>query len=219
VDQLALMNRLVVLMMGRFPCQPVDATFVFGRAQRDYEATEGDSGILETAAELYHKKLTHFLSLPGTKGKLAVGGVAVMTTYPGPEVFSRCLEERGVPVDRIVPTAEAPPHTRGDSDAFVELAKDRAWSTAVVVTQPHQMLRAMLGVLKSFEKYAYPMQVLPVCPRCVNWNKNVYGSQGALLLKRHEHVQQEWGRITRFQEKGDLASLEELNSYLSLSLL
>lgn len=219
MDHPAFMYRLMVLMMGRFPRQPVQATFVFGRAQRDYEATEGDSGILETTAELYHQKLTQFLSFPGTKGKLAVDGVTVSTTYPGPEVFGQRLQELGVPVDQIAPTAEAPPHTRGDSDAFVGLAKDHGWSTAVVIMHPHQVLRAMLGILKSFEKHAYPMQVLPVCPRCVNWSKNVYGSQGALLLKRHEHIHQELDRILRYQEKGDLASFKELNSYLSRSSL
>lgn len=83
---------------------------------------------------------------------------------------------------------------------------------------PHQALRAMLGILKSFEKHGYPMQVVPVCPPCVSWSKEVYGSQGALLLPRHQHIQQEWNNIPRLQDKGDLASLEELNTYLSVSL-
>lgn len=95
MDQLALMYRLMVLMTGRFPRQPVDAAFVFGRAQGDYEATDGDAGILETAAALYHQELTPFLSFPGTKGKLNVDGVTVSTTYPGPEVFGQRLHRPG----------------------------------------------------------------------------------------------------------------------------
>lgn len=219
MNQLELTHRIMVLTMGRFPLKPVNAVFIFGRAYRDYEATDGDSGILRTAVELYRQRLTQYLSFPGTKGHCAADGTTVTTTYPGPEVFSQHLQALGVPAENIIPTAEAPPHTRGDSDAFVELSKQRGWDNAVVVMHPHQVLRSMLGILKSFEKHNHKMLILPVCPFRVNWNKNVYGSQGTLLLKRHAHIQQEWERILRFQQKGDLASLEDLNSYLSHSLL
>lgn len=215
MDVVALVYRLMVLMMGRYPMTQMHAAFVFGRAKYDFEATGWDAGILETAAELYHQDLATYISFPGTKGKVDVTGGLVETTYPGPEVFREKLVELKVSPDFIFPTLEAPSHTRGDSDAFIQLAKFRAWKTAVLIMQPHQALRSMLGILKSFEKHDHHMKVVPVFPRSVHWNKEVYGSQGALLVKREKHIREEWDRVLRYQASGDLASFEELDAYLS----
>ncbi len=218
MDQLALMHRIMVLLSGHYPAQLVDVVFIFGRARRDFEATKGDDGILGTAAKLYHHSLARYVSFPGTKGHLAVGGAEVTTTYPGPETFGRLLNILGVPPADIIPTDEAPPHTRGDSDAFVTLAQRRGWSRAAAIMHHHQALRAFLGLIKSFEKCGFEPAVLPVYPRRTNWSKPVFGSQGALLLPRHEHIAYEWERIVRYQAQGDLASFEELDAYLTRSL-
>lgn len=65
---LAQMHRTMVLMCSRYPAQSVDVAFVFGHAERDFKATDGDSGFLETAGKLYHLKLARFISTPGTPG-------------------------------------------------------------------------------------------------------------------------------------------------------
>lgn len=218
MDQLALMHRIMVLMMGRTPNR-TDTAFVFGRAQGDYEAVQNDDGILETVATLYHRgRLVPCVIIPNQEAGMAFGGKHVATTFPGTKVFRERLEALGVHEYDIVVPGEYEFHTRGEGDAYVRAAKERGWKSAIAIMNPHQGLRTMLGLLKSFALHQHPMTVVPVYPSRVNWEKSVYGSQGELVLPRHQHIEQEWDRIIRYQAKGDLASFGELNDYLTSCL-
>ncbi|MDP3685284.1 MAG: hypothetical protein Q8R32_00465 [bacterium] len=215
MDQLTLLYRVMVLLLGHHPKRRADAAFVFGRAQGDFEATDGDSGILEKAAGLYRNDLVAFVIIPSQEAGVAHGGKSVATTFPGTQVFRRNLEELGVPQQAIVVPGDYVPYTRAEGDAYVRLAKERGWTSAVTIQHPHQAPRTMLGLLKSFAACQHHMHVVPDYPWSVNWSKRVYGSQGAQLLPRHEHIQEEWRRILEYQAKGDLASWEELEHYLA----
>jgi len=137
MDQLALLYRILVLMMGRYPTSRVDVGFVFGRAHGDYEATEGDSGILETTAELYRNDLITSVMIPSQEAQVAYGGKIVETTFPGVEVFRQKLEELGVPKEMIVIPGGYVPHTRAEGDAYVRVAKEYGWTSAVTIQHPH----------------------------------------------------------------------------------
>lgn len=218
MNQSALLHRIMILLLSQPPRRWTDAAFVFGRAQDDWEATEGDSGILERAAELYRHNHVASVLIPSQEAGVAYGGKIVSTTFPGTQVFRQHLEERGVPAKEIVVPGDYVPHTRAEGDAYVRVAKERGWTSAVTIQHPHQVARTMLGLLKSFTVYGYEMGIVPVCPHLVNWRKPVHGSQGAELLPRHEHIEAEWRRILEYQAKGDLATFEELEHYLTRNL-
>jgi len=191
---------------------PVNTAYVFGRALGDYESDERDTGLLEFAANLYKYGQVESISVPGYNPQTRDG----YTDYPGGTTWRELLERMMVPRHRIFLTSgeKRPQHTRSDGDEFIETARGRGWTQAIIITNPHQMLRAMLGLIISMREQGYQLKLYAcVLPR-VDWHKPVYGSQGQKRLPRHEHIREEWERISKYQATGDIASLEELRSYL-----
>lgn len=219
-----IVHECMCLMSGRYPKQPVDAAFVFGRAQGDYEQDEAGDGILELAAELFHRQLVSWVVLAGVEGTYTAEGEKVTTSYPGKSAWTARLVDLGVASEVIAWTgeedrvrAEGIYHTKREGDEYVQLAKQRGWKSAVALAHTHQFFRMMLGLIQSLKVQQYlELQIVPVAPRTVSWKKLVFGSQGALCLQRSDHIDQEWSRIHIFQSQGDLASMSELFRYLTL---
>lgn len=210
-----IVNKIRDLLQGRMPPDDeVDAVFIFGRAMGDWEQTEGDSGLLETAVSILNATQTPRIVIPGTAGGATHSGEVIATTYPGPEVWKQYLLSLGVPERNIYVTVPAPVHTCGDSDSFIAHCKKEELQYVGILTQPHHALRSMLAILKSMQLHDYLVDVTPFTPLNVNWKKRVYGSQGAELLPRENHSDLEWQRIIDQQEKGWLASFEDLLAYL-----
>lgn len=213
-----LVHRLMCLMSGHRPWNNtdirVDAIFVFGRAKGEWEAGRGNEGVLQTAVDLFEKRLAPRIVIPGYAGNPDGKGGIIRSAYPGRERWKEELTYLSVPVGSVALTRGAGTNTKTEGDDFVLLARQHSWRKAVVVTQPHQMLRAMLGLVKTMEQVDYWMNVLPVCPSQIDWAAPVYGSQGKKCLLRQEHIDEEWDRIPRYQKQGDLATFKELERYL-----
>lgn len=199
-----------------YPPNSVDAACLFGRAQGDYEHGGGDSGILELAASLYLVSRVRHVVLPAAEGSFTPEGQRVPTGYPGLTEWQKRLQKLSVGSIRHAPDpGPVLCHTRSEGDEFVLLAKHHEWETAVAIANPHQLLRIMLGFLVSFRLVRYRLRVWPLCPKHTAWTKCVYGSQGERELPRYLHIAEEWRRILRYQEQGDLARFEELSEYLT----
>ena len=56
--------------------------------------------------------------------------------------------------------------------------------------------------------YSYPAVAMP-------WQEEVVHSQGTLKATRSELIHMEFERINKYQNKGDLASFEEVLTYLN----
>jgi len=56
--------------------------------------------------------------------------------------------------------------------------------------------------------YSYPGAAMP-------WQEEVVHSQGTLKARRRELIQNEMERIEKYQDKGDLASFEQVLNYLN----
>lgn len=206
---------VMVLMSGRFPTNPVDATFVFGRASGDWEEDLCNNGVLHIAVALYRAGLAEYVVIPGYDCTQTAEGLPVPTGYPGRERWKGFLQERlEVPHHCIWSTRGHGTNTKTEGDDFILLARKRGWKSAAVIMQPHQALRAMLGLVRSLEQLQYPMRIVPVIPQRVQWKKHVFGSQGQGGFERYKHIAWEWERIPKYQANGDLASLQELYSYL-----
>lgn len=214
-----LVHKLMCLMSGHRPWQEadtaVDAIFVFGRADREWEMTPGNEGILQTAADLFQKKVAPRIVIPGYLGNPDGRGGVILTAYPGWKIWVRALMGHQVPRKNIFTTeGQEGTNTKTEGNDFVLAALHHKWTSAVVVTHPHQMLRAMLGLVRTMEQMDYWLNILPICPSQINWADPVFGSQGEKCLLRHQHIDEEWERIPRYQEQGDLVTFEELEVYL-----
>ncbi len=209
-------GELATSLVQRTPQTKVSATFIFGRAQGDWEATEGDSGILETAAQFYRDGKSGEIYIPDTMAGLTFSGAVVPTMYPGPEAWITNLQNLGVPPDNVGTITPTAIHTRGESDGFVALCKQRNWFTVAVIMQKHQVLRTALAMLKSFKEQHHHLHIRFLCPEKMNWNKHVYGSQGEHLLPRSEHARIEIEKVLAQQEAGFLATFAQLEEYLAM---
>ncbi|MFN7954688.1 MAG: hypothetical protein U0610_23390 [bacterium] len=207
IDRVLAPWHLAVWPAPRTPC-PV--AFVFSRCPGNFEHDPPrNEGLLWLAAELHRTGVAGRIAIPGT----GADRTPETTTYPGCHVWTRALRELGVPAEAIVLVPGEGAHTRTEGDDFVRLAKERRWTEALVLMNPHETLRVMLGLLVSFRLFGHPMRATPVTPATTDWNRDVYGSQGELRMARAHHILEEVRRVLAYQAKGDLASLDELDHY------
>lgn len=139
--------------------------------------------------------------------------------FAGKSIWTDRLVRLGVPQDRIIYAPHLIPgehgfNTKDESDAFLKVCSEREFKTGVIVTQPHQVVRAMLGAVRTINKNGYEIGVWSVSPQSTDWGKRVKGSQGNELKPRMEHIEDEIKRVFAYQDKGDLASFSELLNYL-----
>lgn len=187
--------------------QNVDALFFHGRSYHDH------NGLFEIINELYQKGEIKFIVLPGSEGE-RFGSNKPREASPGKTVYTMTLEYYGIPRENILISDRAH-HTKAENDAFLKLAKERGWKSVAVLTQPHQILRAMLGLVKTMQTQEFFVKAYPLVPEKTNWEKFVRGNQGLELKPRKLHLIDERKRIPLYQAKGDLASFEELFDYLN----
>ncbi|TSC63427.1 MAG: Uncharacterized protein G01um101493_436 [Microgenomates group bacterium Gr01-1014_93] len=124
------------------------------------------------------------------------------------------LREFGVAPERIHFNAPGDTNTRLENENFLTLSREQGWTSGVIITQPHQLLRAMLGMINAMEKRSYWMEIYTTAPRFSPWLEVVKGSQGLELKPRVEHIKDEFNKIIEYMGKGDLASFESLGKYL-----
>ncbi|MEX1997541.1 MAG: hypothetical protein WEA04_02595 [Candidatus Andersenbacteria bacterium] len=210
-----LLYRCMCAMAGMFPRlldRKIDAIFVWGRAADEWQSTRFDDGVLKLAADLY--RLTGSpVVIPGYVGSEKGQGT---TGYPGPVAWRDALEILGVADVDVFPTAGRGFNTKSEMDDFIDLAIDSQWLMTVAVTQYPHALRAMLGTVKSLaDRGTAELVVAPVWPHQFDWSRECYGSQGEGPYSRLQWIDQEFERIPRYQEKGDLATLDQLFRYLA----
>jgi hypothetical protein len=193
----------VTVLLSDWPTKPMDAVFFHARSHGD------DDGLFELAAEFLNQRLARRVVINGSDGERA-DGTGPGTAWPGKKVWLDRLKDFG-----ITPFLTRPAfHNRDENEAFQELAEAERWKSAVILTQPHQILRTFLGAVKSMADHRYWMRLHAAAPRATPWWKKVHGSQGAEELARFQHIEAEFKRVPLYQQKGDLATLPELWAYL-----
>lgn len=202
-----------VLLKDR-PPKPVDAIFLFGRSYFD----AGKNDIFHEAANLIKEGKARHIFISDSEGQ-RVGGTTPREANPGKTLWTDRLVRLGVNRNQIVYCPNAVPgelgfHTKTEGDAFLNMAANLNLGSAVVLTQPHQIARAMLGVVKTINDTGQEIDVWCMAPDSTDWNKRVMGSQGKELKPRRDHVPDEIDRIFKYQKEGYLASFDDLYAYL-----
>lgn len=211
VDELIMAT---TVLLKDLPPRQVDSVFFFGRSWHD----AGKRDIFTTAAEHVTLNKAQYLLLADSEGE-RVGENTPLAAYPGKSLWTQRLTKLGVNQEQIIysphlVTGERGFHTKSEAEAFLQTAVERKFRTAVVLTQPHQILRAMLGVVKVINEKNLQINVWCVTPESTDWDKEVKGSQGMKRKPRREHILDEVERILKYQDQGDIASFDELFAYL-----
>lgn len=206
VDSSLLLRAESMLQKHELP-HPVDALFLHGRSYYDHD------GLFEIISDFYQKGKIKFVVLPDSEGE-RFGGNRPREASPGKTVYIATLEYYGIPREHILIAGHAY-HTKAENDAFLKLAKEKGWESVAVLTQAYQILRTMLGLIRTMQTQEYWVRAHPIVPEQTDWEKLVRGSQGMELKPRKEHIFDERKRIPIYQAKSDLASFEELFNYLA----
>lgn len=215
--------RATCMLLSDRPEETVDANFFHARSHNDYD------DLFEQAAELYHKKITRYVVVNGGDGRHRNGSI-LGEAWPGADFWVRELTKRGVQEKDIHRTVEAL-NTKEENQGFLEIAKAHKWRRAVITgCQPHQILRAFLGFLKSMADNDYWMRVYAVVPRekpMLYWWHPIYSSSAMYTPEELPPVEERWRKpfellpeeflkIPDYQAKGHLATFEKLFEYLKV---
>ena len=192
------------MVLSDWPKEPVDAIFFHGRGEGDHD------GLFELALEFWRDGMHVVVNdFEGAQG-MEWGGYQA----PGSSFYVACLTRYGIPSGSIVCTRQCF-HTNEENDAFIELAKERMWKRAVMISQPHQVLREFLGAIQSSKTYNYPMKLYAACPVVTLWFKDVFANISITeSMERFRFSFKECERIFQYQQKGDLCTFEEFFEYM-----
>ena len=196
------------MLLSHEPTNLVDALFFHGRSFGD------TTNLFKLAADFQLEGRTHFIALFNNEGERN-GSNIPYEANPGKTFFRSMLIDQKVDPNAIVYTRPGGYHTRMENDDFLDLSQQLNWKSGVILTQPHQLLRAMLGMLKAMQETNYFMDIHTLAPKSTPWFDEVSGSQGVESKLRVDHIKDEFERIAKYQQAGQLASFEDLFQYLA----
>ena len=138
--------------------------------------------------------------------------------YPGFQKWQHELHKMRLPIESVdgIKIDEAVPlNTLTESEALISFAKLKGYRSLFVVAPPFHQLRAFMTaitvVLREYpalKLYSHPAFTMP-------WQEEAVHSQGTLKATRSELIHMELERINMYQKKGDLASFDEILTYLN----
>ncbi|MFW6226549.1 MAG: YdcF family protein [Bacteroidota bacterium] len=147
-----------------------------------------------------------------------VNGSESISGYAGFKQYQTLLLNKSIDEKQIL---KVPPvdknilHTRNESEAIVRFAKRMNFETLGVMAAPFHQLRAFMSVV-TLCLLIYPeLKIYSIPGSPADWTEKVSHSQGLLNDSRNKLIHSEIQRITTYQEKGDLASTEEVLEYLN----
>ena len=175
-----------------------------------YMQTQDNQDSVLLSASIIHKK--------NLVRKILVLNTNAKSGFPGYNVWEKKLNELGVSNDyiegvKIKNTTLL--NTLTDSEAMVRFAKLRQYQSVYIVAAPFHQLRAFMTAVSvalhefpELKLYSYVGNPLP-------WSENVVHSQGETRGTRSSLIKKELDRIDKYYRKGDLASVEEILTYLN----
>lgn len=221
--ELAALAACTALLQGNWPkLERADVAVVPGLAVDNWDENSVDDGILVTAAELAGTGRVKRILIPKYSATRPEGyeGPPSRTGYPGGGVWGAALQALDVGqrilyycLNEVGPDGRSW-NTRTEVLDFLQLAKDRGWTRALVVCTPLHVLRVMMTLVQGMKDTGYELRCDPVTPRAVSWTWWVYHSQGGEKLPRFQHVDRECARLPLYQQNGSLCSFQELHAYL-----
>ena len=199
-DTIELLTRVLCDLQ---PKNPTNGAYLYCQTKTNQQS------IFQSAHFLINNVLTYRILILNTKAK---------SGYPGFTEWKQQLHKLGLSENQIEGVSNTEPsmlNTLTESEAIIQFARQHSYHSLFVVAPPFQQLRAFMTAvtvaLREYPElliYSYPGVAMP-------WQEEVIHSQGTLKAKRCDLIKEELERIEKYQNKGDLASLEQVLSYLN----
>ncbi len=200
------------MVLSDRPTESVDAALFFGRSWFDAEKW----GVYQLMKDFYDHEVVKYIVLYGSEGQ-RFGDTIPNVVGPGKRFARDRLVKMGVPNESILDSKledSRKNNTLEEGKGMINLVKAHGWNRVVAVANPHQLLRATLGLVKIINNPAETtIDLWTAAPLNTDWNKRVRGAQGEHLGLRSDHITLENKRIPIYQDKGDIASFEEYFAY------
>jgi hypothetical protein len=199
-DTIELLTRVLCDLQ---PENPTNGAYLYCQTKSNQQS------IFQAAHFLLNNTLTHRILILNTKAKKG---------YPGFVEWKKQLHQLGLSEEKIEGVLNKETlmlNTLIESEAIIRFARQHSYHSLFVVAPPFQQLRAFMTAvtvaLREYPElliYSYPGVAMP-------WQEEVIHSQGTLKAKRCDLIQEELERIEKYQSKGDLASPDQVLSYLN----
>ncbi len=185
------------------PGRQAEGAYLFAQTRDNQPA------VFDSAAQLLAQALTTKILLIETGAK---------SGYPGFEIWREQLlalniEETHIQGVTIGPTPTL--NTLIESQALVRFAQKRGWTTLYVVAAPFQQVRAFMTTVTVALREYPDLQIYSYAGTALPWLAEVVHSQGTTRATRTKLITGELERIGKYQNKGDLASFEDVLGYLN----
>jgi vancomycin permeability regulator SanA len=160
--------------------RPVDMVIVLGAAQYHGKPTPVLEARLEQALELYQQRMARHI--------VTVGGRQSGDKFTEAEAGRKWLVENGVPAQRIEDVTVGT-DTLGSVQAVANLANQRGWHSALIVSDPWHSLRATTMANDSgLDTWASPTRSGPIVQTREIQLQYILRETGALLYYRLTHA-------------------------------
>lgn len=160
--------------------RPVDIVIVLGAAQYHGKPSAVLEARLDHALELYEQDLTKHI--------VTVGGRQAGDTYTEAQAGRKWLVNEGVPAKKIT-EVDVGSDTIGSIQAVAELADQRGWETALIVSDPWHSLRARtMATDFGLETWASPTRQGPIVQTRETQMHYILRETAALLYYRVTHA-------------------------------
>jgi len=163
-------------------------------------------GRIREAAKLYWGKFADTVMVTGADSTL------YKVLHLVASDFTEFLTNEGVRLEDIV-ADDIGKTTPGQARSTVAECKKRCWKSIILVASGDHIVRAYLTFLKTFLKERYPIRMLAhasYAPWFAEDNDLATGPKERWA----RFVSEEYPRINRYQEQGDVATWQELETYL-----
>lgn len=183
--------------------KPLDGLFLFGQTEDNQQ-----SGFAVAQRMLQQGQVQKIMFLK-TKP---------MSGYPGFDNWHAALTKLGVPeesIEGIPDPGESYLHTLIEAKAMVRHAKDKNYKHIAVAAAPFQQPRAFMAAVTAARLYFPQLYLYSQPGQPLPWCRQVTHSQGKVEDTRAGLIAGEMERISKYNAKGDLDTVEEVLAYLN----
>ena len=197
------MIELLLRLLCDIPETTSDGAYLFTQTQ------DNQDSVLLSSRYLLNKSFVRKILILNTNAK---------SGYPGIDTWKHRLVKLGVSHDCIQGVNIEDTMTLNtliEAEALIRFAKSRGYRSMHIIATPFHQLRAFMTTV-TVALREYPMvKLYSKVGDSLPWREEVVHSQGTVKGTRASLIESELERINKYQQKGDLASVEAVLDYLN----
>lgn len=194
---------VVRILCDSHPASVADAVYLFAQTRHN------ESSVFVAAKEIIDLGMARKVLLLGSEENAG---------YPGGASWWRKLVESGVDgaiIGKVMLNKGERHNTLTEALALVHYAKKARYDSLIVSAAPFHQLRAFMTTVTVVLCHSPGLKIFSHPGGPLDWSEPTVHSQGLLKAPRRKLIRAEYERIVRYRLKGDLASFEEVLSYLN----